>query len=279
MNWLPNLVFLFASIWILTGGLGEWIFRSFGNPRASSMSNVWGIGAIVVTCLLAVLQIWNDRRRFQVVGTWLVATGTIMAISAYLIPDQAIRHAGAIWSFSIVTALSGLVWARRESFFKFANRLNAPGLTRLERQMDSQLPVLALIWTLVVVVWAIGASLFMEPRTARIMMAMSPFGIAIGLGCLSNQNRRRWLQSATIMLFTLGCILISWGDLSNPSDRNQIQSLLVRALVVLAAAMAIYGGLVTRWVRENDRWLRTFREMAMAHMLWRFGLLHRSPNN
>jgi hypothetical protein len=64
-------------------------------------------------------------------------------------------------------------------------------------------------------------------------------------------------------LLTMGGLMLGWADLNGQQVAGSDGlSLLVRSLLVLAGAMFVYGGLVTRWVRAGDSWLGSLREAA-----------------
>ena len=112
---------------------------------------------------------------------------------------------------------------------------------------------------------ALMAISFVDTRPHRYLAAVTPFALAVGLGCQSNQGMRGWLQILTLVLSTIGGLFLAWADLApNEMFRSPMLSLLVRSLIVLAGAMFVYGGLVTRWVRPGDTWLKSLRKMAVV---------------
>lgn len=263
--WMSNLVLLLSSIWVLLGGLLQWIYEAGGGgPTASSLNNVCGAGAIVGPILLAILHTWNDRRRFQVLShvVWLV--GVVVFALSVLITIEGMRGASILMGLGLVVTVGGSLWANRARHFAALKQMGAPALISLERSMYRQLPILGLILGAIVLSWAFIASQFVEPRAERYLCAMSPFAVAVGMGLLSDQKQRRWLQLVTLGLVTVGAIYVAWADLSPVEIRQQPMRLFVRALLVLAGAMFVYGGLVSRWVREGDTWLKSLREMAVS---------------
>jgi hypothetical protein len=72
------------------------------------------------------------------------------------------------------------------------------------------------------------------------------------------------LQHVSLVLVTIGGVYLSWIELSpNLTDLESVRRWM-RVVIVLSLGMFIYGGLIPRWVRLGDGWLKTFREMAAA---------------
>ena len=262
--WMPNLVLLFSSIWVLLGGIAQWIIETGGGPTASSLDNICGAGAIAGPALLSTLHTWNDRRRFQVISLCLWLAGVVIFALSILVSDDGMRNASILMGLGLVVTVCGLVWVNRGTYFALAGKLHAPALVRLERSMYRQLPFVGLLLGAIVLICAFLSSQFVDERAERYLFAMSPFAAAVGLGCMSDKGRRRWLQLVTLSLVTPGAIIVAWADLSPSDIRNEPLRLFVRALLVLAGAMFVYGGLVSRWVRESDSWLKSLREMTVA---------------
>ena len=143
----------------------------------------------------------------------------------------------------------------------------APNLVRLERSMASQLPVIGILVGLVVMIWGLGVALGVDGRGERYTSALSPFALAAGYGCLSDAAKKRWLQVLSLAVITMGGIYLAWSDLTPSQIQTQPMRLFVRALLVLAGGMFIYGGLISRWIREKDSWLTSLREMTVANCI------------
>ncbi len=139
--WMPNLVLLLSSLWLLLGGLAQWAIESGIDPAASSLDNICGAGAIAGPALLATLHIWNDRRRFQVISrvVWLVGV-VIFALSILVTPDG-MRSASILMGLGSVVTVCGLIWTNRASYFATLGKMGAPALISLERSMYRQLPM------------------------------------------------------------------------------------------------------------------------------------------
>jgi hypothetical protein len=94
------------------------------------------------------------------------------------------------------------------------------------------------------------------------MVALVPILFATAFACLSDTRERCWLQHTSLVLATVGAIFISWVELSPRSTGWGTIPYWIHSLIVMSFAMFVYGGLVPRWVRPGDSWLKTFREMA-----------------
>ena len=226
--WMPNLVLLLSSIWVLLGGLAQWIIEASGGPMASSLDNICGVGAIAGPLLLATLHTLNDRRRFQVISRvfWLV--GVVIFALSILVTTDGMRSASILMGLGLVVTVCGLVWVNRASYFATLGKMGAPALISLERSMYRQLPILGLILGAIILIWAFLATQFIAPRAERYLCAMSPFAAAVGMGCLSDKQQRRWLQLVTLSLVTIGAIFVAWADLAPVEIRQQPMRLFVR---------------------------------------------------
>ncbi len=259
----PNIVLLLGTIWILLGSLLEYLIRMNSSTGPSSIVNPLGILATLLLLVLLVVSLWSDRRRFWVFAFCASSLGVVIAAIAFLTVEDDSRSIGVLFGAAAVVCSWGIVWVRRSKPLASLRKLRAPSTPELERSLQRQLPVYTLILTGLLVIFSFAGILATETRSLRFLDAFIPFVLACGIGCLSNQGSRRWLQVIALGLITLGCLFFGWADLQ-PSQmfRPNSLSLLVRSLLVLAGTMFIYGGLVTRWVREGDSWLRSLREMA-----------------
>ena len=261
--WMPNLVLLLTSIWVIIGALGQWVIETAGGG-ASSLANPYGIGAILGPVFLSVLHLWNDNRKFQILSRCFWMIGLTIFVIAILVPSTGYRNASILMGLGFVVGVWGVIWVYRDFYFAIARKLKAPALIRLERTMDTQLPIMGGLVGCIVLTWSFVAMQLIEPRAERYLTAMSPFPVAFGLGCMSNALKKRHLQLATLGFLTLGAVFMAWADLSPAEIGERPMQLFVRALLVLAGAMFVYGGLVSRWVREGDTWLKSLREMTVA---------------
>ncbi len=263
---LPNAVLLGSTVWVLIGSLFEWMFQT--DPTFFRGNNVlaysWGVAAVVAAAVLSGVHAWNDRNRFQVVSRCLWSVGVAILVVAVIAREATARNIWIMFVVGLVVAMWGVVWLNRDRYFKIAETIKIPRLGNLQNAMRIQLPIYSLIVGSIVLSASIFAILLTEPRPLRYLTAMTPFALAISIGCQSDQERRRWMQFLSLLLVTIGCMFVAWADLTPAAIAQSKIQLAVRSLLVLAGAMFVYGALVSRWVREGDSWLRTLREMTVA---------------
>ncbi len=260
---MSNSVLLGSSGWVLLGGLIQWADQSAG-LSFSALKNPLGLVAMVCPLALGVLHLWNERRRAWVISLTAWLTGMVVFWIASAVRNDGLRDASVLLGLGGVVAFCGLVWSKRKHWMRFAKQCHAPQLVQVERSMNWQFPIFALFVGALTVLAGFVSSMYFESRVERYLIAMSPLGIAIGLACFSDQSRRRWMQLLALAVLTLSAVFLSWADLSPNVLRVQPTRLFVRVLLVLAAAMFIYGGVVSRWVRPGGGWLKSLSEMSVA---------------
>ena len=157
-----------------------------------------------------------------------------------------------MFALGVAVGLLGIFWRSRQRWLPALTKLQAPELGKLESSLYRQLPVCGSLVAIPLLVAAFFSSMHLEVRFERCLAAFSPFGLAIGFGCWSDLARRRWVQMLSLALLTVGAIFVAWADLGPAAIHENYSRLLVRALLVLATAMFIYGGLVSRFARHHD---------------------------
>ena len=265
---LPNIVTLLVPIWLLLGALIQVICDSM-DSKDSSLVNPLGIFVILLTLAFLLLSLWNDRRRFWVFAYCLTTLGIVIIFVSGLLTDDATRAVGILFACSMTITAWGIGWASRNAYLTPLKKLSATRLVAWRESMRRQLPVMGLVLMSILIVISFVGILFVEERPLRYLVAASPLAMAVGMGSLSDPNRRRWLQWTCLALVTLGCLFAGWADLT-PEQIFQRSGLplLVRSLLVLAGAVFVFGGLITRWVRPGDSWLKSLREAAAVICGW-----------
>ena len=263
--WMPNLVTLLASAWLVIAALAQWIMETAAPSDVSSLKNAWGSVLIVLTFALGCLHLWNSARKGLVISGCLWLLAVLIFGAAISVADEGLRQVTVALAVGCGVGLLGVIWNRRGLWMPLLERMKAPNLEKLERSMFVQFPVFSVAVGLVILCATFVACLELEVRLERYVIAASSFGLALGFGCFSDVKRRRWVQQLSLSLLTAACVFVAWADLSPAEIKSDPTRLFMRALLVLAGAMFIYGGIVSRWVREGDRWLKSLREMSIAN--------------
>ncbi len=262
--WMSNLVMLLAAAWLLLGSTIQWLMEANDVTSASCLKNSWGIGLFCSTVLLGCAHVWNQSRKGLVIGGCLLWVGLSIFGTVVLVSGStSLQNAAVVFALGAAVALLGVFWNRRKQWIPMLKKCGAPKLEKLESSLFAQLPIFGCLIALVVLTSAFITSLNQEVRIERYLTGFSPFGLAIGFGCWSDRNRRRWVQMLSLALLTLGAILVAWADLSPQEIRFDMTQVFVRTVLVLAAAMFVYGGVVSRYVRHHDSWLKSIRDMAV----------------
>ena len=164
-------------------------------------------------------------------------------------------------------AVTGMIWGCRKKWMRLGNRLGMQRMLQVENSMYRQFPVFVFGVGLIVFCFALTATFNADGRTIRYLVAFSPFGIAVGFAFLSNARKRRIVQLLALATLTAAAMIFAWADLSPVAILDRPSRLVIRALLVLAGAMFVYGGFVSRWVRQGDSWLRSLREATVVTCL------------
>ncbi|MGI9519793.1 MAG: hypothetical protein ACR2NP_22255 [Pirellulaceae bacterium] len=264
--WLPNSVLLGASIWVLLGSLCEWAVQS--NPGFlvgnHALAYPWGIATVAATAMLSAVHLWNDRNNVRVASPLLWSTGVAILIVVVVARQSATRYVWAMFAVGILAAMWGIVWVQRERWLRVAKSLKIPRTGQLRESMRIQLPVFSLSVGLILMLAAIFSMVETEDRWLRLLTAMTPLFVAVSIGCQSNRDERRWMQHLSLVLVTIGFVFTAWIDLVPSATIQNALQFAIRALLVLAGAVFVYGMLIARWVKEEDGWLQTLREMIVA---------------
>ena len=262
--WMPNVVLITAALWLLLGAVVQWMMDASNASDVSCLKNSWGVLLFLTTALLAMVQLGNRDRKGLVVAGCLWWIGLTIFLAVTLVEGSTELHnVTVITCLGGSVALLGLFWKYRHRWIPILQRLQAPNLEKFESSLYTQLPIFGLVIALVVLASTFFASFYLEERLYRYLMAFGSFGLAIGFGCWSDSARRRWVQIFSLLLLTLGAIFLAWADLKPEEIRLDPMKLVVHAVLVLAMAMFIFGGVVSRFVRHGDPWLKSLREMAL----------------
>ncbi len=263
---VPNVVLLGSTIWVLAGSLLQWAVQSepkiFGGWQV--LAYPWGVAATLAPVALAGIHSWNPRRRFPVVSFCLWSLGASILCVAVVAQPTVTRNIWVMFVAGLVVASWGIGWLYRDRLSRVARTMRIPELERLQQRMAAQLPVYTMTVGVVIFVGAALAILFTESRPLRYLTALTPLTLAVSMGCQSDPDRRRWMQRLTLVLIASGCLFAGWADLRPIEIQTSPVRLAVRTLLVLAGAMFVYGVLISRWVRSGDTWLTTLREMAVV---------------
>ena len=220
---------------------------------------------VVAAIVHAACTLWHDQVRSQVLPRFVLSVGVSIAAFASIavfLNDDFENY--VLWSsFAMAATLFAwsVVWRNRGRWQNLLTKFSVPNLDRLQRSLAKRLPIYGLVVALFVIAISILFICNVPERPYRYLAASMPFVLAAGFGLMADGGERRWLQITTVLFSTLALLFTGWADLLPSSATIQWQ---VRAILVLAGAMFVYGVLVPRWARNGDSWLKTLREMSFA---------------
>ncbi len=261
---LVNAMLVLSCTWVAL--MSAWQLLLDWEPRISDDSGLFrpaGIGFLAASLGCLVLTTWNRGVRLFLVTRYVWILGLVGALISFLLELNGATLANRIlWISFGAGALVlgwGVVWATRKRWLSVAESWRIPRLAEIQNELRYKLPVYVLLTGCLVffvswlAIWNVAA------RPSRYLASLTPFLVVIGVGALSDSHKRRWMQVASLLMVTASLILVALADLPVTATSAQW---LVRVMLVLAAMMFIYGGLVSRWSQANDSWLRSLREMA-----------------
>ena len=264
MVWMSNLILAFVSIWLLLACMGQNLI-SFGTPLRSIMWTPAGMILLLLFVGLGGLHLWNASRKAWAMSGWfgLLALVFLLASLATFRSDE-IRVGTNLLALGLVPLVCGWIWANQNRLGKVLTTVQVPNPSQLKRSIERQWPLLNMLLGILITSAAFLATFSADERVARYLAAFSPVGVAIGAGLLSRNRSRRTMQQIALSVLTIAAMLFAWADLAPEIISEQPSRIFIRALLVLAAAMFFFGGFVSRWVRPNDSWLQSIREMTVA---------------
>ncbi|MFT7630637.1 MAG: hypothetical protein ACI87E_001644, partial [Mariniblastus sp.] len=262
--WLPNVVMLGGSLWILAAAGLQFMVEGFSQSGSSSIAHPIGMVAFAMMIGLLVLSLWNERARFLVFAGCALNLAVAIVVPAIFAHTTEARLVGVMASVAACVALWGVIWLNREKLTGVGKSVGIFHTGKIVASMQFQLPLLSLVAGGLALLAALGVIVQFEARPHRYFAALVPFLLAIGIGAHATAGIRRWLQIVCLCMVTLGVLFLGWADLekSRMTDLPMIR-LLVRSLIVLSGSMFVYGVLISRWVRAEDTWLKSLREMAV----------------
>ena len=260
---LNNALLIVACIWIALLSIWQ-LIEDTGRVGANSwLFQPAGIGFLVVSFAYLVLTTWNRGLRLFLVSRYVWCLGlTVILVSSLFQLGGASNEMRFLWVSFAMAVLNlgwGVIWATRARWFAPAERWGIPKLVARQQELRYQLPIYVLMSGSLVFLMSLLAIGNEAHRALRYLAAMTPFLVVIGVGALSDASKRRWMQLLALLMLTVSLVLVALADL--PLNAKGVQWL-VRVMLVLAATMFIYGGLVSRWSQAEDSWLQSLREMA-----------------
>lgn len=264
---MPNFVMVVSLAWIMFASLICFLSGVTYSSGNDWLNSLMGYLMLLSFFCLALTAIWNDRAVLQTTVFYLFSIAVGLTVSLLIrdgllssVPSVALQ---LLLGSLLVTAWS-VVWVRRASVLKLFFPNDSLRAGKLENSLSKELPICNLIFGSLLFFVSILIISTSYGRAVRYLAVFTPFSLAIATGVSANQTTRRYLQKLSIALVTIGVIFLALADLSPGQMYWPFSHAMVRILIVLSAAMFVYGFLVTRWVREGDTWLESLKTMSVA---------------
>ena len=263
---MPNCVMIGGMAWIMFASLMCFLSSVIFGAGNNWLNNPMGYLALLSFFGLAVTSIWNDRTALQTTVFYLFSVAVGLTIATHIrgewlpVPSIALQ----LLLGSLLVTFWSMVWIKRILILKLLASDDSLQSIKLEKSLATELPICNLIFgSLMFCISFLFIATFGE-RSVRYIAVFTPFSLAIATGVQANQTTRRYLQIVSIAFVTIGVIFLALADLSPDQMYAPFSHMMVRILIVLSAAMFVYGFLVTRWVRAGDTWLESLKTMSVV---------------
>ena len=263
---MPSFVIIGGLAWIMFASLICFLSSVIFGVGSGWLDNPLGCLTLLGFFGLALTSIWNDRTAFQTTVFYLFSIAVGLTIAAFIRSDSLPVPAVSFQLLlgSLLVTFWSIVWFKRATILNLLASNDSVQSTQLENSLAKELPFCNFVFgslLFCISFWIIGT--FGE-RSVRYLAVFTPFSLAIAAGVQANQTSRQYLQKLSIALVTIGVIFLALADLSPGQMYSPFSHAMVRILIVLSAAMFVYGFLVTRWVREGDTWLESLKTMSVV---------------
>ena len=91
----------------------------------------------------------------------------------------------------------------------------------MEQSLRYELPIYVLLTGSLIFLASWIAIANESVRSLRYLAALTPFLVAISVGCLSDAKKRRWLQLLSLLMVTDSLVLLGLADL--PANATSVQ--------------------------------------------------------
>lgn len=269
-----NLVMGGTGAWAAIGALGQYVVFMESNllGGAQFVFNVWGAVFWGASLALQFAVLWHPCVRVRVVSRFLLTQAALVLAAVAMMAlyeetnsiENALSFLWILFAWSANVGLWGGLWLVRRVWVDWLRRLKVADIDGWLRSLKLQLPILGLLTAVPVVWFALLVLGSLGDPFSRYLAAMLPAMIVFGLAGLAGSLGHRWLQWVSLALATLTGMMLAWADLP-PIDAGQdLARWWLRAELVLAGAMFLFGAAVPRLVRASDPWLKSLREATVV---------------
>jgi hypothetical protein len=251
--------FVFGGLLVASTG------RAFSGSRELFVGQAMGIitAAALGSLLIASLWHWAARYAMPCLYVW-GAIAIALGLDHLRLDLQRTAFAVVVAASSYVM-LTGLLWRGGIGIAKAGARLGIPdpveGLKRIAAWLPGLNAIQVVPWTFLALWMVLGY----EDRGMRFGAAVAPLLLAIGVGSLAQLQRQRTMQMTALLLATIAAVFLGWADIDPSRSAAVWLTRCVRTLIVLAAAAAVFGGVVSRLLAAEHAWRNSIRRITVVN--------------
>jgi hypothetical protein len=269
--------------------------RVTGKPGSpASFHNVAALASLVAMTIIAGGRLYNDLLEFyQTFLPWLdlITLASLAALMCACLWDRdaeyavagiyligllsaatAIRHVhlaprSLVWSLTLAAAVQAIVaavlWRLRRTIMTAAGRLKIPA--RIDVNADSLTWLLffnaiVIAWVVVLVFWI---EVVFENSLMRLIASVGVMAQVLTFGLMAEGTWRRELRRAAFGLLVIGVVFFGWAFLT-PGDSGTWLNRAVILMIVMFAAVAVFGGGVAKLAEQKPEWVKAIRDCVPA---------------
>jgi hypothetical protein len=239
---------------------------ALGRQAAPPLDLVATGGWLAALLLLAVLAgaLWDDRSRHSIPGLYF--GGLLLAV---LIIDRVGLKLPELLVTVLVTGaayvmLTGWAWRRGAWLATFGAGLGIREPVAGLQRTEGWLPGVNLLLTLGTSLVALFVVSLFEDRSLRYAAAVIPALSAVGVGALSQPQRRAAMQVIALLMTGLAVVYLGWADLTPRWVERDLLLRMFRLLMALSVLTFVYGALLPRWLGRQHGWQNSIRQAAVT---------------
>jgi hypothetical protein len=239
--------------------------RAFGGSRELFIGEPMGLLTAVALGALLLGSLWHWAARYALPCLYAWGAVVIALGLDHLRLDLEKTVFAVVVAASSYVMLTGLLWRGGIGIAKVGARLGIPdpleGLKRTATWLPGVNAIQVVPWTFLALWMVLGY----EDRGMRFGAAVTPLLLAVGVGSLAQLRRQGTMQMASLLLVTIAVVFLGWADIDPSRSADVWLTRCVRMLIVLAAAAAVFGGVIVRVLGGDHSWRDAIRRITVLN--------------
>jgi hypothetical protein len=239
--------------------------RAIGGSREVIIGQPMGVLTAASLGALLLASLWHWAARYALPCLYLWGAVVIAIGLDHLRLDLEKTAFAIVVAASSYVMLTGLLWRGGIGIAKVGARLGIPdpveGLKRISTWLPGVNAIQIVPWTFLALWMVLGY----DDRGMRFGAAVTPLLLAIGVGSLAQLQRQATMQMASLLLVTIAAVFLGWADIDPSRSADAWLTRCVRTLIVLAAAAALFGGVITRFLEAQHSWRNAVRRITVLN--------------